>query len=295
MHLYQRIFISILLLVASCTFIYGQEIRANTATQSQLDRSGRPINNTPGGDSLKRRDNTTDSITIFYRYFDSTRTRNLDSSINDFYTRFPVPSHYIHLGNLGTAARSLIFQPNTKPGYDAGFHAYDIYRLKVEDTKFYQTTRPFTELSYLIGSRSEQIVNIVHTQNIKPNFNMAFQYRFINSPGDFKNQNTSHNGYRINGVYQSINKRYMAYGIVLANKLRSSENGGIKEDTALIKDGFNDRFDIPTRLGGIGSLQRNPFNSTITTGSLYNEATLLFRQQYDLGQKDSIVEMTAQQ
>ena len=289
MHLYQRLFFFILLLCASCNFIYAQEVRANTATQPQFDRSGRPMSSNSGNDSLKRRDNTTDSITIYYRYFDSTRTRNLDSSVNDFYTRFPLPSHYIHLGNLGTAARSLIFQPNTKPGYDAGFHAYDIYRLKVEDTKFYQTTRPFTELAYLIGSRSEQIVNIIHTQNIKPNFNMAFQYRFINSPGDFKNQNTSHNGYRINGVYQSNNKRYTAYGIILANKLRASENGGIISDTALNKEGFNDRFDIPTRLGGVSQLQRNPFNSTIRTGSLYNETTLLFRQQYDLGQKDSLV------
>lgn len=293
---YQRIFFSCLLVFVPCSFICSQGVRppgrnpANLSGPSQqLDRNGRPVNSNQANDSLKRRDNTTDSITIYYRYFDSTRSRNIDSSINNFYTRFPVPPSNIHLGNLGSASRSLLYQPNPKPGYDAGFHAYDVYRFTIEDSRFYQTTRPFTELAYLIGSQSEQMVNIVHTQNIKPTFNMAFQYRFISSPGDFKNQNTSHNNYRINGVYQSNNKRYTAYGIFLANKLRAAEHGGIKSDTALDKEGFNDRFDIPTRLGGLGSQQRNPFNSTVTTGSFYDETNVLFRQQYDLGQKDSLI------
>jgi hypothetical protein len=200
-----------------------------------------------------------------------------------------LPAHYLHIGNFGAASRPIIFEPNLKPGWDAGFQAYNIYRFKVEDTKFYQTTRPFTELGYMLGSQSEQMVNIVHTQNIKPNFNMAFQYRFINSPGEFRSQNTSHNSYRINGVYQSNNKRYTAYGVVLANKLRSSEHGGIINDSSLVKEGFNARFDIPTRLGSEVSPGRNFFNTTINTGNLYDETVFLLRQQYDLGQKDSII------
>jgi hypothetical protein len=33
-----------------------------------------------------------------------------------------------------------------KAGWDAGFHSFDIYKIKLEDTRFFNTTRPFTEL-----------------------------------------------------------------------------------------------------------------------------------------------------
>lgn len=258
----------------------------------RYDAQGRTLPASPqtrGQDSLKHRDNTDDSITIYFRYFDSTRIRHVDSSINDFTRRYPLPADYVTLGNFGTAAHSLLFNPNLKPGFDPGFHAFDIYGFKIEDTRFYQTTRPFTELGYLLGSQAEQMINVVHTQNISPSFNMALQYRLINSPGEYQNQNTSHNSYRINGNYQSRNKRYTVYGIYLANKILASENGGIQRDTSLNDNRFTNRFVIPTRLSGDSNKPRNPFDTHVTTGNVYNEKVFFLRQQYDLGQKDSII------
>ena len=256
----------------------------------QYDRNGLAIPKANRQDTgFKKRDNLADSITIYYRLFDSTRILYLDSSINDFSKRYPVPSEYVTLGNFGTAAKSLLFKPNMKPGWDAGFHAFDLYKLRVEDTRFFQTTRPYTELGYMLGSKSEQMVNIVHTQNVRPNFNMAFQYRFINSPGNFKNQNTNHNSFRINGNYTSNNKRYSAYGIYITNKILASENGGIRYDSVLNDNRFNDRFLITTRLGGDSRAGRNFFNTTVNTGNLYRESIFLYRHQYDFGQKDSLI------
>ena len=83
------------------------------------------------------------------------------------------------------------------------------------------------KLGYLVGSKSEQLVDINFTQNIKPNWNYAFQYRLINSPGTFNSQNTNHNNYRLNSWYQSNSKRYQAFLIIISNKLASSENGGL--------------------------------------------------------------------
>ena len=69
-------------------------------------------------DSLKRRDKNEDSITIRYRYLDSTRTYMLDSSIGDFTRRFPIPATNIYLGNNGAASRSILFSPILQPGWD---------------------------------------------------------------------------------------------------------------------------------------------------------------------------------
>lgn len=253
------------------------------------DRNGRPMRNSGGNDSLKTRNSLADSITIFYRYFDSTRNRTIDSSINDFYTRFPLPYQYQSLGNYGTAAQPLLFTPFMRPGFDAGFHAYDIYQFTVQQTKFYQTTRPYTELAYLLGSKAEQLINVLHTQNRKDNFNFSLEYRFSNAPGNVKNQNASHNNFRFTSQYKSPNRKYGLYFIFLSNKAASSENGGLQDVKRLDSLSLNDPYELETRLGRSGAARRNPFNTGVNTGNIYKESTLFIRHFYDFGKKDSLV------
>ncbi len=242
-------------------------------------------------DSLVHRNPLEDSITISYRYFDSTRTHKLDSSISDWYQRFPVPAYYDYLGNLGHAAHSLLFSPNMQPGFDAGFHSYDIYRYTIGGTRFFTTTRPYTELSYMIGNSAEQMVNMMHTQNRKNNLNFTFEYRFIGSPGAFKNQNVSHNNLRISSYYQSKNKRYGLYFIYLNNKLKSSENGGLQEDSSLQNFSLSGPVEAAVKLGNrIRPNTSNVFNSAVQIGTYYRESTIYLRQYYDFGQKDSLVQ-----
>src|SRR5690242_6445784 len=132
-NLFFRFLFSSVLLIAIAGSVHGQVLRGRNLTglgnenQTRYDSSGRAINNQAGrgGDSLVHRDNNLDSITISFRYFDSSRVRRLDSSISDFTARYPLPAHYVTLGNLGTAAHSLLFSPNLKPGWDPGFHAFD--------------------------------------------------------------------------------------------------------------------------------------------------------------------------
>jgi hypothetical protein len=263
-------------------------------TIRNLPRVGQNIGrmNTSGssGDSLQHRNRNEDSITIYYRYLDSTRHYKLDSTINDFTIRFPIPSTNVYLGNLGNASRSILFSPFLKPGWDPGFHAFDIYKWKLESVRFFNTTRPYTELNYLLGSRTEQIIEVMHTQNVKPNWNVAFNYRLINSPGDFQNQKTNHNNLLFNSWYEGKKKRYNNYFIVLANHLQSEENGGIKNDEDYLHNTlvYKNRFDIPTVIGG-ESFSTNPFATNISTGNRYREFTALLRQQYDLGKKDSLI------
>ncbi|HEY6502520.1 MAG TPA: putative porin [Chitinophagaceae bacterium] len=242
-----------------------------------------------GGDSLKRRDKNEDSITIRFRYLDSSRQNLLDSSVSDFTRRFPIPGTNIFLGNTGTASRSILFSPALRPGWDPGFHSFDAYKWMPEKARFFHTTRPYSEVSYQLASRSEQLIELMHTQNIKPNWNFLMQYRLINAPGMFNNQKTNHNNYLITSRYESVNKRYTNYLILAVNNLQSGENGGLVDVNDLDDPDLNDRYVIPTKLGGEPDNSRNFFNTDVGTGNRYREATILFRQQYDLGRKDSLV------
>ena len=279
---------------------------AATVSEVAMAQPGGALRRLPGGggsrggggatrskDSLEKRNSMADSITINFRYIDSTRFQKFDSSITDFTQRFPVPWYHYHLGNVGSATRSLIFQPIMKPGWDHGFHAYDVYNLNDYETRLFNTTRPYTEIQYQIGSRLEQLLGLLHTQNIMPNWNASFQYRLINAPGYFRNQNTNHNNYRFSSWYQSKNKRYQNFVIVVGNKLQSAENGGIRDDIDYLDSAgaFDERSTIPTQLGPLNpGSSRNFFANNIPTGTRYTNASYILRQQYDVvGNKDSIV------
>ena len=255
-------------------------------------QAGRGVQTPKKTDSLQRRDKNADSITIYYKFYNNNEIQKLDSSINDFYAHYPIPYTSYNLGNLGTATKSYLFNTNKQIGWDDGFHAYDGYNYTLEGTPFYQTTRPYTEFGYLLGGKGEQMVEVKHTQNKQQQLNFSFEYRFSNSPGNVKNQNANMNNMRITAHFQSKRKRYESFFTMLFNTTASSENGGLKNAALLDSLSLNDPFELDTRLGVSGSSFRNPFNTSIATGTTYNKNTFAWKQTYDFGQKDSIVKDT---
>ncbi len=234
------------------------------------------------------RDDRKDSISISFKFLDSIRSMALDVSINDFYKYYSVPATWQSLGNHGAAGYSLVYSPNEKPGWDAGFHAFDGYRYTLESTKFYKTNRPFSQLSYQLASGKEQMIKAFHTQNPRPNWNFGFDYRLISAPGFFVTQNTNHKNYRLFNSYQGKRKRYAAWVVFMGNTLKNSENGGIKSDSLLSDPNKKKRFSIPVNLGGASPFEPNPFNASVNTGNIYRDFTFFLRQTYDIGKKDSV-------
>lgn len=239
--------------------------------------------------SFEHRDDAKDSINISFKFLDSIRVVRLDGDISDFYKYFSEPVAQQYLGNNGAAGYSLIFSPYAKVGWDAGFHAYDAYRFTLENSRFFKTTRPFTQMGYQLASGKEQLIQILHTQNPKPNLNFGFEYRLINAPGFFVTQNTNHSNLRLFSNYQSIKKRYAVYFIMIKNSIRASENGGVESDTFLTNPRYTKRFTIPVKLGAASLGITNPFNTAVRTGNKYDNFTFFLRQYYDLGKKDSVI------
>lgn len=229
-----------------------------------------------------------DTLLLTYRYLDSTRRNTLDSSINDFDKYYSVPSNWLYLGNNGAAATPLFFIPYSKTGWDAGFHSFDLYRFNLEETKLYKTNRPFSMLAYQLASGKEQMIQVVHTQNPKPNVNFGFDYRLINAPGLFLNQNNNHNAWRLYGNYQGKRKRYNGTIILLGSNIRASQNGGIVNDSQLVDKNRKQRFAVDVNLGDINGYRPNPFVTTVKTGNIYKDFSFYLRQSYDIGKKDSV-------
>ena len=280
--------IALIVLVFCFQFAHAQQPDVINQIGGRIKNIGGAVSGGKDTIGFEHRDDRKDSISIMYKYLDSIRSIPLDSSINDFDKYFSVPSSYLYLGNNGAAAYSLIYQPSAKPGWDAGFHAFDIYRYTLEESKFYKTNKPFTQLNYQLASGKEQVIRALHTQNPRPNLGFGFDYRLISAPGFFTNQNTNHKSYRLFGNYQGKRKRYAAFIILVGNTNKNSENGGIKYDSSLSDPNLKKRFSIDVNLGNGNNSEASPFKTNIVTGNVYKDFTVFLRQTYDIGKKDSV-------
>ena len=86
----------LLLLLPAMGWAQRPVIRPTTPTVPTI--GNRTIGAGSTNDSLRRR-NYDDSLNLKYYFLDSSRVHRLDSNINDFSKRFPIPADYITLGN----------------------------------------------------------------------------------------------------------------------------------------------------------------------------------------------------
>ncbi|QHS60382.1 putative porin [Chitinophaga agri] len=231
-----------------------------------------------------------DTITISYRRLGEPTDYRLDSSLADFTDSYlRVPATYMFLGNTGAPARNLLFTPFMKPGFDAGYHTFDVYGFNHENARIYTTTKPYSELRYLVGSQQEQHIGVLHTQNRTDRFNFGFEYNKKYAPGFFRSQATNHDIYRVTGRFNSKNKRYNAYLSYFYNKFNNGENGGIRGgDSILDNPTYSQRKTVDVNLGNYSATSSGLFTTTLPVKTTNKQSGFMFVQQYDWGKGDTI-------
>jgi hypothetical protein len=191
-------------------------------------------------DTLRKREDKKRDTVIFTSKFikvtnerllnDSTQVFPLDTGLNNFenYSVLYQPrSPKIGLGNLGLAARSLLFEPSKIIGFDVGQHTLDPYLLHPEDIEYYRARTPYTSLYLVAGGLIEQVFKVVHTQNITPNLNVGLNFNRIGSTGLYGRQKSDHLGAAFFAWYESKSKRYNLLTNLIFNNLKAPENGSI--------------------------------------------------------------------
>lgn len=163
---------------------------------------------------------------------DSTQIFPLDTGLVGFENYSPLlqpRDPRIYLGNTGLPQRALLFDPAKTVGFDAGLHALDIYMMRPEDVMYFRARVAYTNLSFYSGafanSNAEQIFKLIHTQNIKPNWNFTFYFNNSGSRGYYRRQNVGHLNAGVATWYESKGKRYNLLANILFNNLKAPENG----------------------------------------------------------------------
>lgn len=225
-----------------------------------------------------------DDPKIVYEKLGSAKQYTLDTPIHTFHRAPFIQPWYRNLGNLGGPANNLLFTPEERVGPSLGYHVYDVYRYNIDSLNFYNTRRPFSSFSYLLGSKLEQTASLSHTQNITPNWNVFAEYRKTNSRGFYNSQRSNNDNVCLSSNYKSPNTRYLLYIGGVYNKEQTDENGGVVIDTQFNSTDYGDRRIMET------AYQDSKFSSQATRSPVTNilrDFTFLLQHSYQWGKTDT--------
>jgi hypothetical protein len=192
-----------------------------------------------------------------------------DSTLGYFHRMSPNEKsgyRYQDLGNIGTAARSIDFEAPENAGIQFGFDAFDLYRLKKEEVKYYNTRSPYTRMEYQQTNRGGAYFDFLHSQNVTKDLNLTLD---VNRTASSKqiNPGTNREERLLNGWnvifstnYVSKNKKYNAVAHLNHFNFQQIEQGGILYD----RNQFYFPIDSVTLFGNrISNAKSRTFKNTL--------------------------------
>ncbi len=227
------------------------------------------------------------TIKVQYKLLNSERVHLPDSSIHTFHRRPYYQPWYVDLGNFGSAVRNLEFTPEDRLGPTLGYNALDVYRIKPDSLRFYNTTAPYSLFSFNLGSKLEQNLHIMHTQNIKPNWNVAVEYKRLGAGGFFLLQRTVHDMGAVTTNYESINRKYKLRAGFSYNKGQQDENGGIADETQLTDPDFSTRSNIDINYANAQANSGSAVPRSLIT-NVVRDYNVVLQHGYSWGRTDSL-------
>jgi len=250
------------------------------------------INDKSEADSIRKKLDSKDSVVYTAKFIrftklalskDSIVLLPLDTSTVNIQNYSPLlqPLHpTINNGNMGLAARPLLYEPSKRIGFDAGFHSLDYYALTPEDIIYYQARAPFTSLYLISAGQKEQLFKAIHSQNIKKNWNAGVNFNRGDSKGFYRRQRGDNLNVALFSWYQSPSKRYNMWASVIFNTMRAYENGS-NSDSTIFEPGYD-------------KISRDAEQIRLTTArNLYRKNTVFLKQTYYVGRIDTTTQFNS--
>jgi len=155
--------------------------------------------------------------------------RKIDTLLEDFHRYNPIYEWEVPYiaPNMANVPRPLWFDPKRNIGYQHGYNLFDNYFFTTDSARYYNTKTPFTSAMYVFGAKEETYINVIHSQNINPNFNLAMDYRRPVSPGFYNRQKSGIHNFSLTQWYKSPTNRYNLMTAYIFNQAKIQENGGV--------------------------------------------------------------------
>lgn len=178
-----------------------------------------------------------DTFGVFYIFADNPSQSYVfqDTGLVNFHQYSPILQQevdFAHLGNLGSAHRPLVFQPEFRKGLDIGLHQYDLYQFKPEQVRYHRLEKAFTQISYSQGAeQSDGYIKAKFSRNFAHGVNLSIDYKKINQLGianQYPHQNGRNTALNLGLWLQSKNKKYDGFFSYITNTIEQEDNGGLR-------------------------------------------------------------------
>ena len=154
------------------------------------------------------------------------------------------------------------------------------YSKRSSNIWLYQTMTPFTTLGYHSSLDKDYQLHLTHTQNIRPGWNLAFNYDLLCPEGVYTSSGVKNHYLDATTNYFSPDSRLQAAAGIIWQSFNIDENGGIASDSYLTSSA--NRAGIPVNLYNSGTMHRE--------SELFGRITYNLVQQVDhYRQRDNIV------
>ena len=173
-----------------------------------------------------------------------------DSTLTNFQQYDPIRQgrfDYAHLGNLGSAARPLLYSPRFRRGFEVGLHAYELYRKRLDGQRFYRITQAYSQANFSQGaSQSDTYFKARFSRDFAGGLNFALDYEAINNLGAYRYQKARNNSFSI-GMWWHKSARYDGFFSYITSNVQQQNNGGfVGPDTLIAPIAVDTRFDTET-------------------------------------------------
>jgi hypothetical protein len=102
---------------------------------------------------------------------------------------------------------------------------------KKDSVRYYHTRRPFTYAHYTQGTALEQTIDLWHTQNISPLFNMTAAFKRLGNPGMYLNQEVINNRFFVSGIFGNDTTKMNFHFFYRRDLWDNLFNGGVISDS----------------------------------------------------------------
>ncbi|MGB3798971.1 MAG: putative porin [Lewinella sp.] len=144
-----------------------------------------------------------------------------------------VPFDYATLGQIGSAAYRLRYEPEYRRGLEIGLRQFDLYRLNMDNLDFYRLQRPFTYIRYLRGSEQQDgMLEARFSRNFADGVNLVLGYDRIFQLGEqdqYPNSAIRNTNVAVGLSVRPPGSRYSGYFSYTANTFEQRQNGGLAD------------------------------------------------------------------
>jgi hypothetical protein len=213
--------------------------------------------------AAEKPDTTAPIVRIWQLKDDYSRLENyrLDTMQTSFQIYNPVMKQSFssaYLGNLGLAARGNLYFENKNEVRYLFLYPFRPYMVLPSDNVYYNVRKPFSVLEYSSAGQDklkrEQMVRVLHSQNINRFNNLGLDIRMSTSEGQYLNQKGKFTNFRFFGSH--IKGDYSAHASLALNSFKSGENGGLLNDS-LFMETHEDEKTYDVNLTGANVFSRN--------------------------------------